>query len=201
MKMKLNPAAAALTANTFSNWLLFGMTPQVHAEVTAMFAHHAEHAETEELRSAAAALKELLCTESIEVLAKDWATAFAVGASSTAPYESSVRTGLVMQEPRDATLAWMRRWGVLPDPECAEPEDHLGLQAALFSRLIGLSLEAEDEDQARTAVEAAARFASERLAWISLLLDELKRADAPRSVAGMINFLSLFIASAFDSEA
>lgn len=201
MKMKLNPAAAALTANTFSNWLLNGMTREVHEEIRAMLQFWISQRFDLALGAKAEALTILFEGSTQEALDKDWTNAFALGADSTTPHESVLRTGLVMQESRDATLAWMRRWGVLPDPGCAEPEDHLGLQTALFSRLTALGIEAEDEEQSRAALEAAARFASERLAWTPLLRDELKRAAAPESVVAMIDFLSLFISSAFSADA
>lgn len=200
MKMQLNPAAAALTANTFSNWLLNGMTKEVHEEIRAMLEFWSSQQFCPVLRGEAEELMILFDRSTLESLDKDWTNAFALGAGSTTPHESVARTGLVMQEPRDATLAWMRRWGVLPQTDSAEPEDHLGLQLAFFSRLAALALES-DEDLADQALEAARRFALERLSWICILEDSLKAAEAPGSVVGMIDFLALFINTAFAADA
>ncbi len=110
----------ALTTKSFSNWLLYGMTEDIHKEVTTMFAYQASHGSMP-LRKVAKTNLDVMRRTPREELARDWSAAFALGMSSVTPHESVIRCGLTMQEPRDLTLAWMRRYGVLPDESLAEP--------------------------------------------------------------------------------
>lgn len=184
----------ALTAKSFSNWLLYGMTEDIHKDVTAMFAYQASHGSMP-LRKVAQTNLDVMSRTSREELARDWSAAFALGMSSVTPHESVIRCGLTMQEPRDLTLAWMRRYGVLPDESLAEPADHLGLQLALLGLLCVQHLDAT----ARPVCSAddIRRYVDERLAWLPDLRAYMKALDAPAGVIGMVDFLVEFLDDAF----
>ena len=184
-----NPTAVALAATTFSDWLLEEPDAPVRDELLAMTAHLIEFGD-EALRHAAQAFDAALRAETPEESKQNWTKAFALGPHSVTPHESVMRTGLVMQEPRDATLAWMRRYGVLPTGESREPEDHLGLQLALLARICFIAVKADNPD---TEFTEARRFAAERLAWIPLLEAQLADAGAAKSVRTGTALLRVFL--------
>ena len=184
-----NPTVVGLAATAFSDWFLEEPDTQVREELLAMTAHLADFGE-EPLRHAAIAFDSALRAETPEVSKQNWTKAFALGAHSVTPHESVMRTGLVMQEPRDATLSWMRRYGVLPTGDSKEPEDHLGLQLALLAHICFIAAKA---DSPETEFSEAKHFAAERLAWIPILEGKLSEAGAAQSVRSGTALLRVFL--------
>ncbi len=61
-----------------------------------------------------------------QALGRDYGSLFCLGGSSLSLYESVWLTGLAMQEPRDELRGILRTYGLKPNSDSNEPEDHLG---------------------------------------------------------------------------
>ena len=134
-KKKVDWTVLSLTAAAFSDWFLFGMTKEIQSE-TQLMCQSLSECGSETVRGRTRRLDALLSERSLEEHAQDWAKTFALGAQSTTPHESVFRSGLVMQESRDQTLAWMRSMGLGRAEGVNEPEDHAGFQLAIFGKQI-----------------------------------------------------------------
>lgn len=161
MSEHLSNQIKALTALTFSDWLLRGVDENVLESLLAMAAVLQQ--QTGPVAKAARKVAQDLQGASADALARAWTRAFCVGNSSVVPHESVALTGLVMQQPRDEVLEIMQSFGLTPEEDIHEPADHLGVMLAFWSRLLS--------DTQTT--EAARSFANKHLGWVPWIRREL----------------------------
>ena len=195
-KIKVDWTVLSLTAAAFSDWVLFGMTKEIQSE-TQLMCQSLSECGSETVRGRTRRLDALLSERSLEEHAQDWAKTFALGAQSTTPHESVFRSGLVMQESRDQTLAWMRSMGLGRAEGVNEPEDHAGFQLAIFANLCArVAADMNDQENKSNAL----RFAQEHLLWLEELQRALQRNGAPSYSSAAMDLLVSVLGDVIDND-
>ena len=195
-KKKVDWTVLSLTAAAFSDWFLFGMTKEIQSE-TQLMCQSLSECGSETGRGRTRRLDALLSERSLEEHAQDWAKTFALGAQSTTPHESVFRSGLVMQESRDQTLAWMRSMGLGRAEGVNEPEDHAGFQLAIFANLCArVAADMNDQENKSNAL----RFAQEHLLWLEELQRALQRNGAPSYSCAAMDLLVSVLGDVIDND-
>ena len=185
-KKKVDWTVLSQTAAAFSDWFLFGMTKEIQSE-TQLMCQSLSECGSETVRGRTRRLDALLSERSLEEHAQDWAKTFALGAQSTTPHESVFRSGLVMQESRDQTLAWMRSMGL----------GRAGFQVAIFANLCArVAADMNDQENKSNAL----RFAQEHLLWLEELQRALQRNGAPSYSCAAMDLLVSVLGDVIDND-
>ena len=172
-----------LSCETVGRWLLFG--PE---DPTALW-----------LPAAVAWLATGNAGESLEQLASEerflpelqktaYARTCCTGREAFPLSESVFRTGLVMQELRDAARRAYALEGFAAAPGLHEPEDHLGMELLFAAHLLACG-----------RMEALRRFAKERLAWVqeaTPLLEKLPQDAGRAALEAAVELTNRLAASA-----